>query len=352
MARRDSVVTCTSFRCTRSLIWTTTLSQSTHHGVRSLTLVTSLETVVPVNGGTCAMTISRILYPWTTKRERRCTRTMIPLSGKNALVNSRRHKGALIDMNPVNSRPVSPANGGTRATVKVHSRLERNVRNPVVCALRRRRQLLHLHLLCMELLIAFGDELYDRGEDPALGELVDQIIGRKSPTRCEPLSLAFTSGAAPLDASISRSTTATRMPATRTTASPHSSGALFVGTRWRPCAGPGLGPNHAPSRSRAGWRTRLSVSWRCRSRNTWAWVRMRGSSRCRSRCATHWGTLNIPGELARLSVCWRVSVSRCGCREWACAGGVGVMVSSSVVYHMHGYDACSLVVLGTTKICG
>ena len=26
----------------------------------------------------------------------------------------------------------------------------------------------------MELLMAFGDELYDRGEDPELGELVDQ----------------------------------------------------------------------------------------------------------------------------------------------------------------------------------
>ena len=30
----------------------------------------------------------------------------------------------------------------------------------------------------MELLIAVGDELYDRGEDPALGELVDQKMDR------------------------------------------------------------------------------------------------------------------------------------------------------------------------------
>ena len=47
------------------------------HGVRSLTLVTSmcLETVVPVNGGTVAMTIFRNpatahvpeRHPWTTK---------------------------------------------------------------------------------------------------------------------------------------------------------------------------------------------------------------------------------------------------------------------------------------------
>ena len=105
---------------------------------------TCSRSVAPVNSGPPAMTIFRILDPWTTKRERRCTRTVIPLSGKNALVNSRGHRGALIDMSSAMSRAVSPANGGTRATMKVHSRLERNVRNRVVCALRRRRQLLHL----------------------------------------------------------------------------------------------------------------------------------------------------------------------------------------------------------------
>ena len=66
VARWDSVVTCTSFRCTLSLIWTTTSSKSTHHGVGSSTLVTTtcelegkqcctdqhvLETSCAVNGG-------------------------------------------------------------------------------------------------------------------------------------------------------------------------------------------------------------------------------------------------------------------------------------------------------------
>ena len=55
-------------------------------------------------------------------------------------------------------------------------------------------------------------------------------------------SLASTTyGAAPLGDSISRSTTVTRMSATRMMASPHSTGALHVGTQWRPCAGPGPG---------------------------------------------------------------------------------------------------------------
>ena len=101
----------------------------------------------------------------------------------------------------------------------------------------------------MALLVAVGDEIYDRGEDPALGELVEQLMARtgwtttrrRSPTMLVLRSLdSTTSGAAPLDASISRSTTATRMSATRTKASPHSPGALLVGSQWRPCAGPGL----------------------------------------------------------------------------------------------------------------
>ena len=81
------------------------------------------------------------------------------------------------------------------------------------------------------------------------GELVEQLMDRlldddtsESPTMHVLPSLASsTSGAAPLDASISRSTTATRMSATRTKASPHSTGALLVGTQWRPCAGPSPG---------------------------------------------------------------------------------------------------------------
>ena len=142
--------------------WTTKLAQSTILGTRRLTLLsarhvsvssrrssgvltnTCSRSVAPVNGGTRAMTIFRILYPWTTKRERAPLHAHRDLSGKNAHVNSKGHRGAPIE----NSRAVSPANGGTRATMKVHSRLERNVRNPVVCSLRRQRQLLHLHLLC------------------------------------------------------------------------------------------------------------------------------------------------------------------------------------------------------------
>ena len=82
VARLDSVVTCTSFRCTRRLIWTTTSTKSTHHGVRSSTLVTTcLETVVPVNGGTFSMKIFQKScdctrtgrHPWTTK----CTQSTI-----------------------------------------------------------------------------------------------------------------------------------------------------------------------------------------------------------------------------------------------------------------------------------
>ena len=87
------------------------------------------------------------------------------------------------------------------------------------------------------LLIAVGDENYKRG---------GTTTRRKSATMHLLPSLASTiSGAAPLDATISRSTTATRMSATRTKASSHSSGALLVGAQWRPCAGPGLGPHRA-----------------------------------------------------------------------------------------------------------
>ena len=168
MARQDSVVTCTSFRCTRSLTWTWCMQfdpgwnfcddnfpkscdftragtppmdheiyteynpwhtqidplSARHVSVssRGSRTNTCSRSVVPVNGGTCAMTIFRILYLWTTKKERRCSRTVISLWKKRAC-EVEGTQGALIDMSPVNSRAVSPANGGTRATMKVHSRL-------------------------------------------------------------------------------------------------------------------------------------------------------------------------------------------------------------------------------------
>ena len=156
----------------------------------------------------------------------------------------------------------------------------------------------------MELLIAVGDEFCDGGEDLALDEVLPTDgppAGRrhvgKWPTTRELLSLAFTtSGAAPFDASISRSTTATRMPATRTTASRNSSVALLVGTQWRPSVRPRPGPIHAVEAARSRTRQRelaVSVSW-----------------------CPPWGTLNIPGrggggrELAETERALAVSVSR------------------------------------------
>ena len=96
----------------------------------------------------------------------------------------------------------------------------------------------------MAQLIAFGDEIYDRGEDPALGELVVQLMDRLLDDDTSEIAddaratipRLHHSGAAPLDASMST---------TRTKASPHSSAALLVGTQWRPCAGPGPGLHRA-----------------------------------------------------------------------------------------------------------
>ena len=89
------------FRCTRNLIWTTTLG--THYGARSLTLVTTtcMETVEPVNCGTFATTVPEILRLHTcwnaTHGPRNSHRTILgtcrltPLSARHV---SSRSKGS------------------------------------------------------------------------------------------------------------------------------------------------------------------------------------------------------------------------------------------------------------------
>ena len=106
-------------------------------------------------------------------------------------------------------------------------------------------------------LIAVRDELLDRDEDPELVDLVYQLMewlydadtpeladdARATIPRLHHFSAA-------LDTSISRSTTAMRISATkktsaRITASLHSSTALLSGTLWCPSAGSSAGPHHA-----------------------------------------------------------------------------------------------------------
>ena len=90
-------------------------------------------------------------------------------------------------------------------------------------------------------LIAVRDELLDRDEDPELVDLVYQLMewlhDTDTPELGQPSLTSTTFGAA-LDTSISRSTTAMRMSATRKTsvritASLHSSTALLCGSRRR-----------------------------------------------------------------------------------------------------------------------
>ena len=94
----------------------------------------------------------------------------------------------------------------------------------------------------MVLLIAVGVEICDRGENPELGELFEQLMDRLLEADTSEIAddaretIPRFHHLAPLDDSTSRSTTATR-----TMASPHSSGALHVGRQWRPCAGPSPG---------------------------------------------------------------------------------------------------------------
>ena len=109
----------------------------------------------------------------------------------------------------------------------------------------------------MALLIAVGDEIFDRGEDPALGELVDQLMDWLLDDDTSEIAddaratLAFTtSGAAPLDASISRSSTVTRMPAARHRRThPGHSLSVHGGVHVQ---GPGPAPHHARGQGQRG----------------------------------------------------------------------------------------------------
>ena len=98
-----------------SMIWTTTLTN------------TCLETVLPINGGTFAMTFCPCdcTRGGTPPMQHEIYAQIDPSLRKTCVdvFPSSVHSGALNDTSLVNSSSASRANGGTRATMKVHSGL-------------------------------------------------------------------------------------------------------------------------------------------------------------------------------------------------------------------------------------
>ena len=154
---------------------------------------TCSRSVGPVNGETRAMTIFRILWPWTTKRERRCTRTVItPLWKKRAceLEGTQwcidRHESfeqqtsfasqwwnPCDDEGPFSSREECQKSCGVCTETWTPAPALQQYHHP-----RQDDLTMEERGDLMVLLIPVRNELHDRGEDPALVELVYQLMDR------------------------------------------------------------------------------------------------------------------------------------------------------------------------------